>query len=258
MRQPYRMMRLTALATGFLNTELGRHAAIAVVLIAASMSVSSGSYWHANHLASRWIASLQADEPSKQAVSTSFCMPPGQPPSGSTRRLESDAREVQGRIQHHLEVMIYFYANYYRAIIMSSLLGAVSGVCIFYIANKGWTNASNYVITTFVISTVIGAFFFSSIALYKQQDNIAANKTLYLGNISLRNRILTYCATGTSYAIADKTPDAFVHRVDDEMAALNDVAIALDATQITDYGALLKQQVNATPRIAPALPESAK
>ena len=31
-------------------------------------------------------------------------------------RLEDDFREIQGRIGHHLAVMVYFYANFFRAI----------------------------------------------------------------------------------------------------------------------------------------------
>jgi len=85
--------------------------------------------------------------------------------------LEDDFREIQGRIGHHLAVMVYFYANFFRAIVMTSIVGAVSGICLFYIANKGWANANNYAITTFVTSSVIAAYFLSLIRTSRNRED---------------------------------------------------------------------------------------
>ncbi len=159
-------------------------------------------------------------------------------------RLEDDIGEISGRMKHHLCVMIYFYANYYQAIIMASILGAVSGTCLFYIANKGWATASNYVITVFVVSTVIAAYFFSLIAIFREQDNITANKALYLKYVALSNEIVSYCATGTAPDQTIKTTDEYIHQVDKEMAGIADIAVSFDANKIPDYNAPLQQKTS--------------
>ena len=228
-----------------LRTEIGKHAAIAIGLILASMIISASAYWHASNLASRLVAPLKPQYRSLESTKSGFCKVPGQPTGTPTLRLEADVRELQGRTEHHLDVMIYFYANYYRAIIMGSILGAVSGICLFYIANKGWATASNYVVTTFVISTVIGAYFVSLVTVFKIQDNIAANKVLYLQYVALTNRIATYCATGSSDDTKTETLDSYLHGLDNEMAAINDIAIAFDSSKIPSYKTLLQQDKEA-------------
>jgi hypothetical protein len=225
----------------FFRSELGKHSLITCFLILASAAISSAAYRHAVDLSARWVRPLQPSN-----LVTGFCKPPEQIVGPAQLRLEDDVKTLQGRSEHHMDLIIYFYANYYRAIIMSSILGAVSGICLFYIANKGWKDASNYVVTTFVISTVIAAFFFSLIAVFKEQDNITSNKTLYLKNVALRNEILSYCATGTSGSASESTTSMFVHEIDKEMANINDIAIAMDSSRIADYGASLKRELDAS------------
>ncbi len=226
----------------FFKTEVGRHVIIATGLVLVSAVISWVAYLHASHLAAGWVLHLQPQYHALVKREAGFCKPPGQSPAVSIR-LESEIWELDGRIRHHLDVMVYFYSNYYRAVIMSSILGAVSGVCLFYIANKGWANASNYVITAFVISTVIGGFFFSLITIFRIQDNIAANKSLYLRYVALIDGVATYCATGSSDDAAEpnESPNSYLHKLDAQMAAINDVAIALDPGKVVDYKALLQQ-----------------
>jgi hypothetical protein len=233
----------------FLQSEIGKYTMIAASLVVASAVISWAAYLHASHLAAGWVKPLQPQYRALDETTAGFCKPPGQLPAASAR-LEGEVRELDGRMQHHLDVMVYFYSNYYRAIIMSSILGAVSGICLFYIANKGWATASNYVVTAFVISTVIGAFFFSLITIFRIQDNITANKVLYLQYVALTDGIATYCATGDSGEAGDattKTLDSYLHEIDRQMAAINDVAIALDPSKIVDYKALLQQAKQSKP-----------
>jgi hypothetical protein len=219
----------------FLRSEIGKYAMIAAGLIGASAVISSAAYLQG------WVEPLQPQFHTLDKATAGFCKPPGQTPAASAR-LEGEIRELNGRIQHHLDVMVYFYSNYYRAIILSSILGAVSGICLFYIANKGWASASNYVVTAFVISTVIGAFFLSLITIFRIQDNITANKVLYLRYVALMDGIATYCATGHSGESGDvKSLDSYLHEIDRQMAAINDVAVALDPSKIVDYQSLLQQ-----------------
>ena len=122
---------------------------------------------------------------------------------------------------------------------MASLVGAVSGICLFYIANKGWANANNYAITTFVVSTVIAAYFLSFITVFKVQENISDNKALYLQYVALGNQLVSYCATGTTDDESVKSEDEFIRQIDRTMATINDIAIGFDYTKIADYRTIL-------------------
>ena len=169
-----------------------------------------------------------------------------QPQFGSTLNLEESEKqrlraqymEIQSRLLHHIRIMAEFFANYYMAINMVSILGAVSGICLFYIANKGWTDAtksSPFVVAIGVYATVAGAYYLSFATVFKQQQNISDNKALYLQYVALGNELLSYCATGTSDAVPSETPQAYIRRMDKRMAAINNIAIGFDYTKIVDY-----------------------
>lgn len=151
-------------------------------------------------------------------------------------RLRTQHQEVRGRALHHLEVMIFFFANYYRAIAMMMILGGIAGIALFFIANRGWSNANGYVINVFIAATAMAAYFGAFPSVFKQQDNISDNKRLYLQYVALDNEISSYAATGASYLPKEKaTANDFIHHVDDQMEAVNDIAIGLDSSKVPTY-----------------------
>ena len=215
------------------------HVGIVTILVFGSWGISSIAYWHASGIAANWTGSLQPQLRMSAASTDKFCTPPSTIHGLEEVRLEDDFRELRGRMEHHLNVMMYFYANFFRAIVMTSMIGAIAGICLFYIANKGWSTANNFVITAFVISTVIAAYFLSIITVFKVQENISDNKVLYLQYVAIGNNLLTYCATGTTDDESIKSEDQYIRQVDKQMATINDIAIGFDYTKIADYRTLL-------------------
>lgn len=156
---------------------------------------------------------------------------------GTQQRLREQYREIRGRARHHLKVMAYFFANYYRAIQMMALLGAIAAVALFFVAFKGWTSTNQYVRNLFITATVLTAYFSLYPTVFKQQDNITDNKNLYLQYVALQDSVRTFAATGESFLGAEGTaktnePD-FLHDIDQRMATLNNIAIGFDYTKVS-------------------------
>jgi hypothetical protein len=158
-------------------------------------------------------------------------------------RLKTQYLEARGRAVHHLDVMIFFFANYYRAISMMMILGGIAGVALFFIANKGWSNANAYVINIFITATALTAYFGAYPSVFKQQDNISDNKRLYLQYVALGNEIGSYGATGASYLPKENaTANDFIHHIDDQLAAVNDIAIGLDSSKVPTYKGIFSSE----------------
>lgn len=205
------------------------------------------SYRQGDAIATQWTRTLQPTLVLISPEDSHFC-PALSKNNAIQLRLEEDYSEVKGRMEHHLAVLRYFYANYFRAVIMGSVLGAIAGICLFYIANKGWTNANNLVVVVFVFATVAGVFFLSYINVFREQENIADNKTLYLTYVALGNRLLTYCATGTTDDVPQLSADKETRKFDEQMAAANNIAIGFDYTKLADYKSVLKTEPTSAPQ----------
>lgn len=156
---------------------------------------------------------------------------------GTEQRLREQYREIRGRARHHLKVMAYFFTNYYRAIQMMALLGAIAAVALFFVAFKGWTSTNQYVRNLFITATVLTAYFSLYPTVFKQQDNITDNKNLYLQYVALQARVRTFAATGESFLDGEGTTKAneadFLHDIDQRMATLNNIAIGFDYTKVS-------------------------
>jgi ABC-type multidrug transport system fused ATPase/permease subunit len=156
---------------------------------------------------------------------------------GTQQRLREQYREIRGRARHHLKVMAYFFTNYYRAIQMIALLGAIAAVALFFVAFKGWTSTNQYVRNLFITATVLTAYFSLYPTVFKQQDNITDNKNLYLEYVAIQDDVRTFAATGQSFLGAEgtaKTNEAdFLHNIDQRMSTLNNIAIGFDYTKVS-------------------------
>jgi hypothetical protein len=227
----------------WIGSNPARYTILVLAMVIATLSGASIAYFHGRSIANRWTKDLQPNLQLISKTESHFCKLPGQPPVAASARLEQDYVEIRSRMEHHLEVLAYFYANYFRAIVMGSLLGAVSAVSLFYIANKGWTNANPYVVVVFVFSAVMGAYYLSYVTIFREQENISDNKVLYLQYVALGNEILTYCATGSTDD-PQITIDKFVRQIDTQMATANNIAIGFDYTKIADYKQILSERRN--------------
>ena len=157
-------------------------------------------------------------------------------------RLSEQFEEIQLRIKSHSAVMVFFYKQYYISGSMSLTLGLFAALCGFLISRDGWQKANNGLINAFLVTSTF-VFFYNQLPLiFKQDSNIAGNKTLYLDYISLRNEILSYAATNKTISqdaekngqFTEVEVDQFIHQLDKRMAELNQVAIDFDLKRVTD------------------------
>ena len=157
-------------------------------------------------------------------------------------RLSEQFDEIQLRIKSHSAVMVFFYKQYYISGSMSLTLGLFAAFCGFLISRDGWEKANNGLINAFLVTSTFVFFYNQLPVIFKQDSNIAGNRTLYLEYIALRNEILSYAATNWTISKEAKNLDQFtevdikqfIHKVDTRMAELNQVAIDFDLTRVTD------------------------
>jgi hypothetical protein len=157
-------------------------------------------------------------------------------------RLNQQFDEIQSRIKSHSDVMIYFYKQSYICGSMSLALAITSGLCIFFISRDGWEKANNGLINAFLVTTS-AAFVYNQIpVIFKQENNITGNRTLYLEYVALRNEFLSYAATDGTIGGDTKDPklfapvntNQFVHQIDRRLAELNQIAIDFDLSRVAD------------------------
>lgn len=163
-------------------------------------------------------------------------------------RLSQQVQDIIGRAEHHWKVMAYFQSNYYTGILLRNILGGLAALSIFLVSRNGWER-SHPVLVSFALTTSVCTAFYAAFPLmFKQEENFAKNKALYLNYVALLNEVHTYVATG-HYPQGDKqakgekpsetsccTPLAeFVVHVNDEMARVNDIAIAFDPNKGAVY-----------------------
>ena len=93
--------------------------------------------------------------------------------------------------------MLYFYKQYFISISLSSTLDLIAGICVFFVSKVGWEKSNNAVINIFFITAGAAILYQKLPELFQQGINLTSNKNLYLQYLDLRNKTLSYIATGT-------------------------------------------------------------
>lgn len=191
------------------------------------------------------------------------------PTTSDKARLAEQVNEIQLRINRYSAVMIFFYKRYYISISLTTVSALVAGICLFFISKVGWKTANNALINIFVVTSSAVIFFGDLPGVFKHDENLTANRDLYLEHISLRNEVRSYLATGGTVGGNPANPDAFsiteasrfIHYVDKRMAELNKIPIDFDATRITgieESSGRLSIPEKATPSAQGSPPKKAK
>jgi hypothetical protein len=157
-------------------------------------------------------------------------------------RLMRQLTEIRRRAKHHLSVMEFFYTRYYMAITLFSVIGAIAALLLSFIVAKGWKDSSTYLITAFVVMTGTAAFYKALPSEFRQEQNIADNKTLYLQYVSLENELMSYLATGEDLNEKPAPPAHAIHYLDGRLKELNNLAIGFDYTKVPDYSATFQRR----------------
>lgn len=148
------------------------------------------------------------------------------------RRLGEQYGEVQRRIRTHGELLAFFNARYYSAVMMTLGCGVLAALCLTLLSRKGWDSAGFWVTAAFLVMTALTAFYASFPTVFKQEQNAVDNANLFVKYVNLDQTIRTYVATGKDQIDSSRSLDAFIHTVDRQMAELNRINIGFDPTKL--------------------------
>jgi hypothetical protein len=223
----------TDAVAGLGQNEIVRLVGFALFLIAVGVALGAWLNYSASAASKEWIRNLQFNDKSFASAN----LPSRVPASTEQVRLMEQFREVGGRAHMHMHVMQYFYTRYDLALLLASGAAVVAAFCLFHISKKGWDEANAYVQVLFVIAAGTALLLGVFPRLFRQDQNIADNKALYINYVALGNEIRTYLATGTAVLPTDTsvTLPEFVRYVDNRLATLNAIPVGFDETQVPDY-----------------------
>jgi hypothetical protein len=210
------------------------------MLITSSLAISifllwSSLNWFAGNKAKEWL--VQSTVNPQPIFTENFKSKPA-----VKERLNQQFDDIQSRIKSHSDVMIYFYKQSYVCGSMSLGLAITSALCIFFISRDGWEKANNGLINAFLVTTS-AAFVCNQIpVIFKQENNLTGNRTLYLEYVALRNEFISYAATGGTIGGEAAHPgdfttvdaNQFIHQIDRRLAELNQIAIDFDLSRVAD------------------------
>lgn len=163
------------------------------------------------------------------------------------QRLLEQISKIQAREKVHINVVKFFYIEYYISISMASVSAVIAAICLLLISKVGWDKAKNPTVNIFIVSSTVVILFSTFILMFKQEDNITDNKKLYLAYAALEDRVISYLVTdeflvnkGSSEPQRITKPAEVIQSIDSELATLNNIAIGFDSTKIPNYQDLYK------------------
>ena len=130
-----------------------------------------------------------------------------------------------------------FYRAHYGVIIVAYAAGTIAAVCLVFIGKIGWdtlikTPKGTSLITVFMTSSAIAAFFGTLLGFFKQPENIADHKKLYIRYTNLENEILTEVATGSEKSGKVLVLPTYLQEIDKKMVDLNKIPIGFDLSKL--------------------------
>jgi hypothetical protein len=204
------------------------HALLVLFLICLSQVIVLGmAQEHAGDRARVWTADLQPFHSEnlkdfKKVKADDF----------ERERLAYQLSLAKRRAKHHLDLTIYFFTQYYQSILQSAIFGAIAAIALFFITKSGFSAASHFVINIFIAATTVATMYGSFPSLFKQTDNIAQNKALYLKHIDLQNAMLTYSATGLDSNGEKLAAAEYIVVINKELETHNKLAVGFDFSKL--------------------------
>lgn len=216
------------------RSELVRLIAFAAGLVVIGWILGGWLNWSASNASRDWIQKLQFTDTSYVTAR----LPAQVGESTERERLLQQFQEIGGRAYMHMSIMRHFYTRYYMALLLASGSAVVAAFCLFHISKKGWDEANAYIQILFVIAAGTALLLGVFPRLFRQDENIADNKALYIQYVNLGNEVRTFLATGSAVLPNDTsaiTLPNFVRYVDVQLATLNAIPVGFDQTQVPDY-----------------------
>jgi hypothetical protein len=211
-------------------SEITRLIIVAALVLASALVLTKEFRNHAISQSDLWTKHLQfASDTTIRSATIAFGTP------AEAGRFAAQSLQVRYRANMHLRIMKYFYSRYFASITMATFCSIAAALCLIHIGAVGWKSANNYVLSIFLTTAALAIAFRLSPQLYKQEENIAANKDLYTRYVSLDNEMTTYAATNIMRDSVSMSIGSVLVRVDSTLNALRDMPMGFDKTQIPDY-----------------------
>lgn len=150
------------------------------------------------------------------------------------RRLREQYEDIQNWTLCRKNLAILFLGNYYAAIVLTSITGAIAAAMLFYIVKVSISVAwqkNPWAVTLFVTSTALSAFYASFPLLFRQQENLNSNQSDFLALKNLSNATRSYLATGRIEDGSVIDGDAFILRLDKQIKEATNLSISLDPSK---------------------------
>jgi hypothetical protein len=156
------------------------------------------------------------------------------------KRLAGQFSELQGRMNHHFNLLTHFYKYYFATIVVSGVLAAVAAIVLLFITSDGWKDSNQYARTIFLVAIASATFCAAFPNIFQHQQHIDDNRRLYMEYVALANEMCSYAVTGQNVDGDTVTAGAFIHGVDLKLSRLNKVAVGFDFSKIPDFVSALK------------------
>lgn len=230
---------------GFITTRVITNGLLTIFLL--TLTIIGNWYFPqcATTISSKWSTGLNYDNlQSTSADELKFPSSISVTPEEQAR-LKTQLIKIRMKANQHLTIMKDFYANYFSSILMFSIAGAISAICLVLISKKGWDVVDEHVITTFLVMSAVTAYYGSMPSSFQQQQNITDNKVLYLKFVSLENEVLSYPVTGdymktvppkegSTKPFPTVSVREFINYIDQQLAQDN-IAIGFDSSKAPNY-----------------------
>ncbi|XGV98123.1 MAG: hypothetical protein ACAF41_04125 [Leptolyngbya sp. BL-A-14] len=194
-------------------------------------------FWFAGTKQNEWLAATAELKP--ETINTSIANLATKP--SEKARLIDQFQQIQDRIQKHASVMGFFYKQYYISLSMICGGSVVASICLFFISKNGWDRVNNALINIFIVSSSTVILYGNIALVFKQEENIKDNQTLYLSYFALRNEMLSYWATQQDITGQSIKPEKFIHYMDKRLQDLSQIHLGFDATRITNLTEQMRQ-----------------
>jgi hypothetical protein len=110
--------------------------------------------------------------------------------------IDNQKKEIIKYGESHRKTAYMFYGYFYSTFLVFSLFSVLSVISLAIIAKKGYDNASEHLITVFMVSTGIVILYQGFFGVFQQKTNMDNNAKLYSSYSKLLTKIDTYCTTG--------------------------------------------------------------
>jgi hypothetical protein len=158
------------------------------------------------------------------------------------KRFRSQLNSVVIMSRFHLSMTRYFLLQYFYCITIASIFGIIAAIALVLFIRRGFDNANPYVVNLFFTSVAVSTLFYSFPFVYKQEDNLNKNVTLYKEYTNLRKEMFSYaaiqnCSNGDLKKLGRLNYPLcrYIAYVDSSTSIKFNIPLGFDMTKVNDY-----------------------